>query len=730
MAKETQRLAADLNQKERLALLALYLLSLLLVGRLATGEFVPSDSGQRLWLLSGIALWFFVLISAPWFSPPRDALANSFTAALLLSLLDFRGVASLGTPLSVFRWVGVGIASVTSICAIVAMALKDTDPIAQPRRGYASIAAFRLSGALGHGAIVFTPPALISIVGYYQSRPDEQLWLLFAWVFLVAVRPFDLALLAFKQIRSIGLASQVTTTIGLISRVDNPDIVRVTLERESAWEPKRIVIACLPNGEQVCVLPLFHHVQEAGLVGTGLCCGFPESAVAHAVPGHVYRARHSTPVAEIIKTLSGVAGAQLIGFVVEDASIATLRFEVSPEADLHEGMIVFCRQGEDTVYYQILDARTVEETFESNPRGKHVAIATQLGCIDKDRCFVKYSWLPPMNAPVFTAREPVGDQVGTCPDDEFELGRVPGSSLTVRACLPDLVEFHAAIIGATGTGKTELALDIIRRALASGMKVFCVDFTGEYRARLSDYQPQSLSLDEAKVRELDAKLFAVDTGTYGAPAEKKALKEFLDAIREPVRQTVTNFLEPEGPSLGVFELPEITNTKATLRATELYLSSIMQWSRRNRRARRILVVLEEAHTIIPETTWAGFDADTIWVVGRVAQIALQGRKYGVGLLVISQRTALVSKSILSQCNTHITFSLVDKTSLDYLANVYSPEHVRAIPNLRFLQAMAYGKAIRSQRPVLFEIEYEQAKRDASAQLEKPAPSSPASDPWS
>src|SRR3990167_3136906 len=155
------------------------------------------------------------------------------------------------------------------------------------------------------------------------------------------------------------------------------------------------------------------------------------------------------------------------------------------------------------------------------------------------------------------------------------------------------------------------------------------------------------------------------------------------------------------------------NTKATLKATELYLSSIMDWARKNRRARRILIVLEEAHTIIPETIGSGFDYDTQWVVGRISQIALQGRKYGVGLLVISQRTALVSKSILSQCNTYITFSLMDKTSLDYLSNVFSTEHVKRIPNLRFLEAMVYGKAIRSERPVLIHFEYDKTKKDAS-----------------
>jgi hypothetical protein len=134
--------------------------------------------------------------------------------------------------------------------------------------------------------------------------------------------------------------------------------------------------------------------------------------------------------------------------------------------------------------------------------------------------------------------------------------------------------------------------------------------------------------------------------------------------------------------------------------------------------RQIMVVLEEAHTIIPEGSWAGFDSDTQWIVGRIGQIALQGRKYGVGLLLISQRTALVSKTLLSQCNTILSFAMYDKTGLDYLANIFSQEHVRAIPNLRFLEAIAFGKAVCSDRPVLFKIKEDPAKLEASKKLDR------------
>ena len=191
-------------------------------------------------------------------------------------------------------------------------------------------------------------------------------------------------------------------------------------------------------------------------------------------------------------------------------------------------------------------------------------------------------------------------------------------------------------------------------------------------------------------------------------------------MRPKFRAQVKEFLQADGAALAVVELTEIANTRATLRATELYLSTVFAWARANRQARRILLVLEEAHTIIPEMNVFGFDkGGTQAVVARMGQIALQGRKYGVGLLLISQRTALVSKTLLSQCNTVFSFALVDKTSLDYLSNVFSSEHVSVVSSLPSRQAVAHGVGVLSDRPIVVEIPFDQLKMEASEALRRP-----------
>jgi hypothetical protein len=411
-------------------------------------------------------------------------------------------------------------------------------------------------------------------------------------------------------------------------------------------------------------------------------------------------------------------GAQLVGFTVENSSIGVIRFEVAANCDLSEGDVVFARVNGHEVFYQILDAQTSEESFDQNPRGTHIVNSAQLGRYLPAEGFKKFPWLPVMNTPLFWAKNLEFIAPELSPRD-FIIGDVPSTNIGVVANVDDLVEYHSAILGVTGTGKTELALDILREAIQRGVKVFCVDFTGEYRARLSDLNPIFPAPTAQQASELESNLFEVDTGSFGAKEEKKILAGSIKKMRDAITSQVDSFLLNNDARLAILELSDIANTKASLRITELYLSAIMRWARENRKARQVLIVLEEAHTIIPETFGSGFDGDTQWVVSRIGQIALQGRKYGVGLMVISQRTALVSKTILSQCNTFLTHSLIDQTSLNFLESVYSSQHSHSIPNLGRFEFLAFGKAIRAERPILLKRPFDQSKIDATDLLRRP-----------
>jgi hypothetical protein len=79
------------------------------------------------------------------------------------------------------------------------------------------------------------------------------------------------------------------------------------------------------------------------------------------------------------------------------------------------------------------------------------------------------------------------------------------------------------------------------------------------------------------------------------------------------------------------------------------------------------------------------------------------------LLVIAQRTATVSKTVLTQCNTIISFSCFDDTSLGFFGNFFGKTHTAAIPNLQFLQAVVFGKGVKSQRPIIVQIPFDAKK---------------------
>lgn len=525
-----------------------------------------------------------------------------------------------------------------------------------------------------------------------------------------------------RYLGGLKATSPTRVRAGTILRVDDPNIVRVALVADTTkWEVDSIHVARLSTGRTSYILPLFIQTQDEKLVGTGLCCPMEAGAEPSlAESGAVYTLDESGLAARLSGTLSGDGtGSKVVGIVAEGSSIAAIKFQVVRAPVLEEGMVVFSLIRGKKVYYQILDARTDEENFQQNPFGVHIASAAQLGCYDSKEGFQKFPWLPDMNQPLFLLSSEKGEAQELAAN-EFVIGRVPSTPFGVTVVLDDLIEYHTAVLGVTGTGKTELTLDIIRNALDRQTKVFCVDFTGEYKLRLADRNPKAIGLTIAQGSELENHLFAVETGEFGAKKEKETLKKFVDGIKPQVVAQIEGFLTDAKQELGVFELAEITNTKATLRTTELYLSAIMDWARRNRKAERILIVLEEAHTIIPEMFGSGFDAETQWVVGRIGQIALQGRKYGVGLLLVSQRTALVSKTVLSQCNTFFTHALIDKTSLDFLSGVYSAEHVRTLPNLRFLEFVAHGKAVKSERPLLARRDFdpEKLKQDQALNAKK------------
>lgn len=83
--------------------------------------------------------------------------------------------------------------------------------------------------------------------------------------------------------------------------------------------------------------------------------------------------------------------------------------------------------------------------------------------------------------------------------------------------------------------------------------------------------------------------------------------------------------------------------------------SIQQWTEKERR-HPVALLCDEAHLYIPERKETGILEAGLRPFERIAK---EGRKYGVGLTVISQRPAEVNRTVLSQCNNFVAMRLTN-----------------------------------------------------------------------
>ncbi|HBS26236.1 MAG TPA: ATPase [Gammaproteobacteria bacterium] len=103
------------------------------------------------------------------------------------------------------------------------------------------------------------------------------------------------------------------------------------------------------------------------------------------------------------------------------------------------------------------------------------------------------------------------------------------------------------------------------------------------------------------------------------------------------------------------EVPsDILPLMVSLLAQILFSTSL--WTKQDKR-HPIAILCDEAHLYIPERAKAD-SADTV-AVEIFEKIAKEGRKYGIGLVVISQRPSEVNRTVLSQCNNVIAMRLTN-----------------------------------------------------------------------
>jgi uncharacterized protein len=198
----------------------------------SSGQWLVTGGLESVWLLSALSLWLLSLLSAPWFVPPRDALANGIVALCILVTADFSAATNFRSELVTIRWLAAGYCIATIIMALVALFIHDRDQNSPVGR-----LAFRLTGTFGRAELFYTPPAIVSILGAYQGSYPTIAWLLILWMIFVIARPVERIVGLWRQWQSEIIAHQHSPAVGVIERIDDPNIVRVRLVKRTSWRP-------------------------------------------------------------------------------------------------------------------------------------------------------------------------------------------------------------------------------------------------------------------------------------------------------------------------------------------------------------------------------------------------------------------------------------------------------------------------------------------------------------
>lgn len=119
--------------------------------------------------------------------------------------------------------------------------------------------------------------------------------------------------------------------------------------------------------------------------------------------------------------------------------------------------------------------------------------------------------------------------------------------------------------------------------------------------------------------------------------------------------------------------------------------SVQQWTTVEHR-HPIAIFCDEAHLYIPANTEKSIDAASLVTFERISK---EGRKYGIGLVVISQRPSEVNRTVLSQSNNFIAMRLTnvdDQSVVKRLLPDSLGDYAEMLPILDIGEALVVGDA--------------------------------------
>jgi hypothetical protein len=105
----------------------------------------------------------------------------------------------------------------------------------------------------------------------------------------------------------------------------------------------------------------------------------------------------------------------------------------------------------------------------------------------------------------------------------------------------------------------------------------------------------------------------------------------------------------------------------------------------------VFVVIEEAHNFAPGTGTSQQGGSSLGIIERIAS---EGRKFGIFLLVVTQRPNKISSNVLSQCNSQIIMRLTnpeDMSAVRRSSEGLSEDLFQDLPGLNKGEAVVVGE---------------------------------------
>jgi len=166
-----------------------------------------------------------------------------------------------------------------------------------------------------------------------------------------------------------------------------------------------------------------------------------------------------------------------------------------------------------------------------------------------------------------------------------------------------------------------------------------------------------------------------------------------DGKTDPFAEIIAQ-LVGEGKPMRIVDLSgvpnEVAGAASSAIARTLFMVKLWQTAQ-EREQSPVLLVCEEAHRYVPNRGAAQYAA----AQEAVQRLAKEGRKYGIGLMLVSQRPSEVDATVLSQCNSWIVLRITNDADREHVKAIL-PDSLagltKVLSGLRRREAIFVGQA--------------------------------------